>query len=113
MLDVAAGLPFYDELALIRGVFRSGRAILSRRYGTAIVAQGPGSADEAGWVVQVRARADDPFGKVLYQEEPSGSDEARERVEALRRDLRSGKRPWDPAVIPQGTNEPPTVGRPT
>ncbi len=45
------------------------------------------------WVVQVRARHEDPFGRVLYQE-AVGERDARERVEALRRELRLGNRPW-------------------
>jgi hypothetical protein len=50
---------------------------------------------ERGWIVQVRARANDPFGKVLYAENAAGFPEARDRAEALGRELRAGTRPWD------------------
>lgn len=50
---------------------------------------------EKAWIVQVRAREQDPFGEVLHEEEALGGREARQRVEALGRELRSGKPPWE------------------
>ncbi len=50
---------------------------------------------EKAWVVQVRAREHDPLGEVLHEEEVLGDRQARDRVAALGRDLRSGKPPWD------------------
>jgi hypothetical protein len=53
------------------------------------------TAAETGWIVQVRARTDDPFGKVLYEENAAAFPEARDRAEALARELRSGNRLWE------------------
>ncbi len=49
---------------------------------------------ERAWEVQVWLRPDDPFGRVLHEEEAADGREARERVEILGRELRAGNAPW-------------------
>ena len=46
------------------------------------------------WTIAVREWSEDPFGLVLHQEVAPSRDAAATRLEALEREIRAGRAPW-------------------
>jgi hypothetical protein len=88
----ASGAPLEGWAGLPSALWRSIRALKTILSERRLPNRG---GPETGWIVQVRARSDDPFGKVLYEEDAADFPEARDRAEALARELRRGTRPWE------------------
>ncbi len=49
---------------------------------------------ERAWVIRVRAREEDPLGKIVYEEELPDWRTTGQRVDELRDKIRAGKLPW-------------------